>query len=64
MTMNATWAEQKVIESAGLCMDDATPRIINLAAIALDRCYYIDCAAEWLIAYLRRNNISGHRYSN
>lgn len=45
-------ATQKVIESAGIRMEDADVRIIALAEIALEKCYYIDRASEWLISIL------------
>jgi hypothetical protein len=47
-----SWAAKKVIESAGIRMEDATPEILALAEIALERCYYIDRAAQWLIERL------------
>ena len=50
--MKATWSEQKVIEFAGFRMEDANDTIITMAGIALERCYYIDRAAEELLHML------------
>lgn len=51
--MKPTWAEAKVLEAVGIDPGDATAREVNLARIALDRCYYIDRAADHLIYLLR-----------
>jgi hypothetical protein len=49
-----TRVERKVIECAGLEPENATAEIVRLAGVALERHYYIDRAAEWLIGILCR----------
>jgi hypothetical protein len=50
------WAEQKIVEAAGLRPEHVTPRIERLARIASERCYYIDRAADWLLDELEFQN--------
>lgn len=46
------WAVEKVILMAGLRVEDATPELRSIARSCVDRCYYLDRAAEEFIRYL------------
>ncbi len=50
--MEPTWAEKMVLQSVGIRPEEATERQITLAGNALERCYYIDRAANELCAML------------
>jgi hypothetical protein len=50
--MRTEWAVEKVIEMAGIPLDNAGTELIRLARDALDRCYYLDRSAEWLLKRL------------
>lgn len=52
MTEKLSWSEEKVVQSAGFRLEDVDDRIAILARIALERCYYIDRAAEELLRML------------
>lgn len=53
MTELLDWSQQKVVECAGIRLEDVTPEIAFLAKTALDRCYYIDQAANELLRMLQ-----------
>ena len=46
------WTVGHIIESAGISLADADDRIIALAEICKERCYYIDRAAKELLRML------------
>ncbi len=48
-----TWNEKMVIQMAGIPLEDATDTVIAVAARVLERCYYLDRAAEYLLDTLR-----------
>jgi hypothetical protein len=48
-----TWSEKMVIQSAGICLEDTDERIVALAGVALERYYYVQHAAEWLMRRLQ-----------
>lgn len=50
---NMTYSEKMVIQSAGIRLEDADERIVALAGVALERCYYVQRAAEWLMRRLQ-----------
>ncbi len=52
MIEKLTWSEEKVVQSAGFRLEDVDDQIAILARIALERCYYIDYAAEELLRML------------
>lgn len=52
--INLTWAERTVIACAGIEPEFITPEIALLAQIALERCYYIDRATEYMLDRLWR----------
>ena len=51
--MKPSWAESKVLASAGIDPIKAKDWEISIAAQALTRCYYIDLAAEEFLRILR-----------
>mgnify|MGYP001609533150 CR=1 FL=1 len=51
--MKPTWAESHVLASVGFRPEDADDELIELARIALERCYYIDQAARYVASVLR-----------
>ena len=55
MKIKPTWAEAKVLESVGIIPAEANEIEIRLAGIALERCYYIQHAAEYLRDQLSKN---------
>jgi hypothetical protein len=57
----ASWAVEHVIQGAGIRLEDADARIIALAEVALEKCYYIDRAAEWLINRLDPKRWNGRQ---
>lgn len=52
-TRKPTWAEKHVIECAGIPIDEASDEHIELAAVALERCYYIDRATDYFLDVLQ-----------
>lgn len=48
-----SWATKTVIQMAGIRLEDADEWIVALADDCLERCYYLDRAAEELIYRLR-----------
>jgi len=51
--VKSTWAEEKVIQSAGIRLEDADDRIRYLARVAVEKCYYIESATQWLLGMLQ-----------
>jgi hypothetical protein len=47
------WSVQKVIQMAGIRLEDADDGTVALAREAMDRCYYLDRSAEWMLYKLQ-----------
>lgn len=56
MDRRLDWTVEKIIQSAGIPLEDADDYIVALAEKCKEQCYYIDRAAQALI-----NTLRGHR---
>ena len=53
--MNISWAAQKVIDSAGIRPEETDEFLVSLAERCLEKCYYIDRAADEMLYLLNRS---------
>jgi hypothetical protein len=47
-----SWAVEKVIQSAGIPLENVDDDLVDLAELCLERCYYIERAAEEMLRIL------------